>query len=238
MQSSKNVIKVICSEKKSDTMYVVMEMGDRSLEEENWDPWEKKTIVQDILTAVYDVHKSGIIHGDLSPRNFVLVQGKAKLIDFGISREIEAGGMARVKVSELWGSPDFMSPQFFKALVSLGKDDYFLHGKEFDVWSVGCILFYMIFGETPYYKLGMSDQEVGQADFIDFTFPELKDGISCHPKIGELIQSTLVFDPKKRPPIRSLLDAYFLSLSSLREEDESQNIPSADGQQTFLDFFS
>jgi serine/threonine-protein kinase TTK/MPS1 len=38
--------------------------------------------------GVYSLHKAGVLHRDIKPSNFVLVKGRLKIIDFGISRHI------------------------------------------------------------------------------------------------------------------------------------------------------
>lgn len=42
-----------------------------------------------MLECVKVVHDREIIHTDLKPANFVLVRGALKIIDFGISHQIE-----------------------------------------------------------------------------------------------------------------------------------------------------
>ena len=43
-----------------------------------------------MLKAVHAVHKMGIIHTDLKPANFVLVQVLVKIIHFGITKVVPA----------------------------------------------------------------------------------------------------------------------------------------------------
>jgi serine/threonine-protein kinase TTK/MPS1 len=39
--------------------------------------------------AVGGIHELRIVHSDLKPANFLLVQGQLKLIDFGIAKSIQ-----------------------------------------------------------------------------------------------------------------------------------------------------
>ena len=45
---------------------------------------------QQMLQAVHTIHEKRIIHSDLKPANFLVVQGTLKLIDFGISMTIQS----------------------------------------------------------------------------------------------------------------------------------------------------
>jgi serine/threonine-protein kinase TTK/MPS1 len=41
-----------------------------------------------MLQAVHAIHEEKIVHSDLKPANFLLVEGALKLIDFGIAKAI------------------------------------------------------------------------------------------------------------------------------------------------------
>src|SRR5579859_5900918 len=43
---------------------------------------------QQMLQAVQAIHEEKIVHSDLKPANFLLVQGQLKLIDFGIAKRM------------------------------------------------------------------------------------------------------------------------------------------------------
>lgn len=42
-----------------------------------------------MVEAVQRIHEERIVHSDLKPSNFLLVQGELKLIDFGIARSLQ-----------------------------------------------------------------------------------------------------------------------------------------------------
>ena len=46
--------------------------------------------VQNMLQAVDTIHEARIVHSDLKPANFLLVEGELKLIDFGIARALQS----------------------------------------------------------------------------------------------------------------------------------------------------
>lgn len=58
---------------------------------DNWDKWTHnkiRSIAEEILFAIRDIHMVSLIHGDITPRNFVQVKGSLKIIDFGLTRAL------------------------------------------------------------------------------------------------------------------------------------------------------
>jgi serine/threonine protein kinase len=43
---------------------------------------------EQMLRAVQAIHEEKIVHSDLKPANFLLIQGQLKLIDFGIAKRM------------------------------------------------------------------------------------------------------------------------------------------------------
>ena len=50
---------------------------------------ELQVFWRQMLEAVHVIHESRIIHSDLKPANFLLVEGRLKLIDFGIANALQ-----------------------------------------------------------------------------------------------------------------------------------------------------
>ena len=79
-----------------DELIVAMEYGSTDLATflKKEDPrkmpdWHRISFWKQMLLAVDIIHKKGIIHCDLKPANFVIVEGKLKLIDFNIADAIQ-----------------------------------------------------------------------------------------------------------------------------------------------------
>lgn len=114
-------------------------------------------IAQQILLALQFCHKKNIIHLDLKPDNVLFcdeTHQKLKLIDFGVSalnREKCLGG------SVLYASPE---------VKGLG---YISHASA-DIWSLGCIVFELLFGkkmiDEPQIKAKNMGLERGNLDLI------------------------------------------------------------------------
>lgn len=100
-----------------------------------------------MLSAVLVLHKARIVHLDLKPANFVLVEGRVKIIDFGIAKKVLNDTM-HAKVEDIAGTILYMAPESLRN--TSGRGNPHKVGFSADVWSMGCILYQMVFGFTPF----------------------------------------------------------------------------------------
>ena len=81
-------------EVRDEVLYVLMERGDMDLSKylkthKQCGEDVFKMYWKQMLCAVNAIHKQGIIHTDLKPANFLLVNNNLKLIDFGIANSVQ-----------------------------------------------------------------------------------------------------------------------------------------------------
>jgi serine/threonine-protein kinase TTK/MPS1 len=177
-----------------------------------------------MLECVQAVHAKDIIHTDLKPQNFVIAQGRLKVIDFGIANAIQTDMTTNVHRDAQVGTPNYMSPESlmdFKdyALTSganqgpsyaqpLHRAKHFKLGKACDVWSLGCILYQLVYGTGPFASIPHMLHRV-QA-IIDWNhqidFPETtEDGVRVPPSLLRTMRRCLQRDSALRPSCTELL---------------------------------
>jgi eukaryotic-like serine/threonine-protein kinase len=110
---------------------------------------EAHTIIDQVCEALQAVHAAGLVHRDLKPRNIVLwrdgEQIAAKVVDFGLSKSSARGGRSATPITRegmAVGSLHYMAPE-----QSIGSPCVDARA---DVFSVGCILYYLLMGEPPF----------------------------------------------------------------------------------------
>ena len=104
---------------------------------------EALRITTEVADALSYAHSLGIIHRDIKPENILFQAGHPVVGDFGIARAVaEAGAETLTEPGLAVGTPAYMSPE-----QAIGTKD--LDARS-DQYSLACVLFEMLSGETPY----------------------------------------------------------------------------------------
>lgn len=158
-----------------------------------------------ILRAVHAAHEAGVIHADLKPANFLNVDGQLKLIDFGISRTLAEDDTHIVCDREqIQGSLYYLPPETLDYEPALRKAS--------DVWSLGCILYQMVYGVTPLNNLRFEFALRHLKSKKEIQFPstlEAYPNLVIPPSVIAVLKRCLVYTPKNRPSIPELLAESF-----------------------------
>ena len=204
------------------TLSVLMEMGESDLnrvltlrlnsEDAAFDVTFARYFWKEMLECVQAVHHYDIVHSDLKPANFLLLQGKLKLIDFGISNAI-ADDTVNVHREQHIGTPNYMSPE---ALVDsnagsgqpsvVGK--VMKLGKPSDVWSLGCILYQMTYGKPPFAHISDQYRKImaipNPSHVISFRDVGVG-GVAVPSGLIRTLRGCLNRNPTQRPTVEQLL---------------------------------
>lgn len=135
----------------------------------------------------------------------MLVRGELKLIDFGIAKAIQNDTTNIVRDS-LGGTLNYMAPE---ACLQNQTDEEGLEikqGRASDIWSLGCILYQMVYGHTPFAELGFySKIQAITNPHHKIHYPDVP-----NPWLLDIMKRCLTWDRRKRLRIPELLEHPFL----------------------------
>lgn len=130
------------------------ELFDRIKSRGHYSERRAANVIKMIAEGVAYMHSKGVAHCDLKAENFLFLNDSddspIKIIDFGMVKYVKR----RKYFKHLCGTPYYVAPEVLNAKYS----------EHCDLWSIGVVLFVMLFGYPPFYadpaKYGTRTTEV------------------------------------------------------------------------------
>ena len=85
-------------------------------------PAETLAVLADVAAGLAHLHQQGLIHRDIKPGNVLWSDGRWKLADLGLMRDLSATGSYH-RAGTLIGTPLFMAPELFSAMSATPATD-------------------------------------------------------------------------------------------------------------------
>ncbi|MDP2436556.1 MAG: protein kinase [archaeon] len=159
-----------------------------------------------VLDGIDYIHSQSVIHRDLKPGNIMIgldAEGnvRPKIGDFGLATML---GTPDERKKTVCGTPNYIAPEILYN-GELG------HSFEVDVWSLGVIMFTLLFGKPPFETTAIREtyKLIRQGKYQYPTSP-IVSGIA-----KEMITWMLQVDPLKRPTVRQLRHHSWLSFEQV-----------------------
>lgn len=209
LRDQESVIQVVDAEvdRERGRINIVMEAGDMDLGR-FLQSQPRLTLIQiqhlwkQMLEAVQVIHQERIVHSDLKPGNFLLINGRLKVIDFGIAKRI-SNDTTNIQRDASVGTLSYMAPEAVKqGQLKLGRAS--------DIWSLGIILYQMVYGHPPFAHLEPMQRLLRLNDpSLRIEFPAHRFSLGGQALV-DVLGSCLQRDPRRRPSLCELLSHPFL----------------------------
>ncbi|CAD8054986.1 unnamed protein product [Paramecium primaurelia] len=187
-------------------LIIIMEKCESNLQkiinfQKKFNDLEVSNFIDQFLNGYQVLYDNNIIHRDIKPENILIKQKTYKLSDFGTGKIYKANDFKITKI----GTPVYTAPEINSLVQDTELDDRFQkikfnqHSKsQVDIFSLGIILYQMVYGELPF--------EQKQTSIIEFAKrikqnPLQLTGQSQHKKI---IEQMLIYYPDERMTFQCL----------------------------------
>ena len=101
---------------------------------------EAVDIMKQLVSAISEAHKRGIIHRDIKPQNVIVkADGTIKVLDFGIA--LAKGSMQLTQANNVMGSVHYLAPELARGESASVQSD---------IYALGIVLFEALTGDVPF----------------------------------------------------------------------------------------
>jgi serine/threonine protein kinase len=153
-----NIIQYFEDFKYHDAYYVVLELIEETLsnylKRTSTSISDIKNYMKQVLSAISYLHSNNVVHDDIKPQNILINYGEIKLIDGCYTK---VGKIIDIETTRPYASPETLFDEYitedkkFKVYTDKKGEVYdTIARKENDVWSIGCLLYFIIYKEILY----------------------------------------------------------------------------------------
>jgi len=108
-------------------------------------------VVSQVAAALEHAHQRGLVHRDVKPGNVLVApDNTAKLSDLGLAGPLEGDAQDDPRIGKIAGTADYLSPDHITAPWDPTP--------AWDIYSLGCTLYYAVTGNVPFPKGTIRDK--------------------------------------------------------------------------------
>mmetsp|Transcript_3652 Transcript_3652/g.4043 ORF Transcript_3652/g.4043 Transcript_3652/m.4043 type:complete len:676 (+) Transcript_3652:89-2116(+) len=156
-------------------------------------------VSREILKALKHLHRMNYAHRDLKSGNIMMsIDGRIKLIDFGLCADVTKGAR-----TQMLGSPYWMPPEM---IMRVG------HDVKADIWSFAICVLEMYLKEPPYASSRLRAMFLGSVGRTKEAIPPRASKLA-----NNFLKKCLLVDPNKRATANELYKHEFVNQSGLSQ---------------------
>ena len=182
---------------------------------------EAKSIVAQIISGLLYLNvgqrSQNYIHYDLKPANILFdAVGQCKITDFGLSKVVEDGQSQGMELtSQGAGTYWYLPPECFDVQRTP------MISNKVDVWSVGVILYQMVYGKRPFGH-EMSQEQILRNDVMrQATSVEFPTKPNTSADCKDFIRQCLAYRQQDRPDVHEISKHKWLAVAATGKKRES-----------------
>jgi serine/threonine-protein kinase len=217
--SHPNVVHVYDQGDENGRPFIVMEyvdgvtLGDELRRQGPLAPARVVDLALQICGGLEHAHASGLVHRDIKPGNLLLREdGTVKIADFGIARAAQATKLTQI--GSVLGTAAYLAPEQASAEPVTAAAD---------IYSLGCVLFELLTGRTPYVFETLPELVVKQREEAITPIRELRPDVPA--ELEAAVMHCLARNPEYRPASAAAL-AQELAAGSPEPPTEALPTPS------------
>jgi serine/threonine protein kinase len=190
----RHIVAIYDVRQSSDLIYIVMELIEGETLLQMIERAGSRLAVRDALRVAYQValalahaHGKGIVHRDLKPSNVMVTpEGDAKLIDFGLAKNLQDLGLGITSSGETLGTMGYMPPE----QVGHARDV----DTRADIYGLGASMYHCLAGRPPF----IASTEAQLVELLGTATPPLENLVGVPLGVVSLIVKMMQRNPKDR----------------------------------------
>jgi serine/threonine-protein kinase len=158
-------------------------------------------LLRQVCGALREAHAAGLIHRDVKPGNVIVCDrggtpDVAKLLDFGLARDVRGGGAELTQDGVIPGTPAYMAPEQASGASVDARAD---------VYAMGGLAYFLLTGRPPF--LGPSAMKVLAAHLYELPAPPSRLRPDVPADLDAVVLRCLAKAPADRFPDMASLEA-------------------------------
>jgi serine/threonine-protein kinase len=207
----------------NELLFLVMEYLEgeslrRRLRRSSWlPPADAVRVVKQVALGLADAHELGIVHRDISPDNLLMVpteRGETlKVIDFGIAKNVFAGGGKITQTMKLVGKAEYVAPE--QICAPSGDDDEEAIDGRTDIYALGVTFYELLTGTKPFEAKNSKAMLAKHLTETPRPFAAANPMVRVPEPLEQLVHRMLAKSKEERP---SSMKSLFMELTALNHD--------------------